>query len=309
MIRILLALSLALMLAVLALRAPTGEAAVGASVRTTARPAEAERARVAAHLERVESLLRAADVSHLSHAQRAARARQLDVLGAYRRAGEFPHNHVLRGRRTPVFVDGHGARCAVGHLLAESGEAALVERIAATRNLATVAQLADEPGLADWLERNGLTAEEAGLIQPWYGAIYDVSATHGGYATATVGLTALSAAASTWTLLSERTGDAWYVPAAAGVLSGAASLAWGIHGLGLAEIDVGPTGRIRRTPSDADVAFNFVAGAVAAALGTRALVLGRADAPRRADGAAPVHLEIAPAGGLVGAGVRATLRF
>lgn len=311
MTRTLAAVTLAVLLAVLALVSPRGEEAAASSRGAAAPPMSApdvEQARIRAHLERVEAVLRDADLSQLSGAQRAARAKQLEVLRAYRQAGVFPHNHV-EPRRTPVFVDEHGTHCAVGHLLAMAGETELVERIAATRNTATVAELADEPGLLAWLERNGLTAEEAAQIQPWYGPIEQVAARHGGYATATVALTAVSAAASTWNLLADRTGERWYVPAAVGIMGGAASLGWGIHGLGLEDVDSDGMAVVRRTPSDVDVAINFAAGLAAAALGTRTLVLGRADARAARGVSEPARLELAPAAGMNGAGVRATLRF
>jgi hypothetical protein len=41
--------------------------------------------------------------------------------------------------------------------------------VARTRNNAYVRELADEPGLMAWLDRNGLSVEEAARIQPGYG--------------------------------------------------------------------------------------------------------------------------------------------
>jgi hypothetical protein len=111
-----------------------------------------ERARIASHLARVEALLRAADVSALGPLQVAVRARNLDALREYRQRGRFPHNHVVADRRTPVFVDEHGTHCAVGYLIARSGHEALAQRIANTRNLARIADLADDPELLCWLD-------------------------------------------------------------------------------------------------------------------------------------------------------------
>lgn len=310
MIRTLSAVALAVLLAALALVAPRNDNAIrptGAAVGPVRAP-DAEQARIRAHLERVEAVLRDADIDHLSETQRAARAGHLQVLRAYRQAGVFPHNHV-EPRRTPVFVDEHGTHCAMGHLLATAGETRLVERIAATRNTATVAELADEPGLLEWLDRNGLTAEEAAQIQPRYGPVGPVDVRHVGYATTTVALTAAAAAASTWNLLADRTGERWYLPAAAGILGGVVSLGWGIHGLDLEDVDTEEVAVVRRTPSDVDVAINIAAGLVAGALGTRTLVLGRADARAARGVSEPARLELAPAAGLNGAGVRATLRF
>ncbi len=132
-----------------------------------AAPGEAEVARVQHHLRGAEALLASRDVSALTASQQANRRLNAQRLQAYREAGVFPKNRQQPGR-TPVFRDEDGTRCAVGELLWQSGETALVQRIAATRNLATIHQLADEPGLADWLVQQGLTLEEAARIQPGY---------------------------------------------------------------------------------------------------------------------------------------------
>ena len=133
------------------------------------RPFEArEVARIRHHLEGAETLLLAADVSRLSARQRAARARCILELRTYRLRGRFPHNHVRRDGRTPMFVDEHGTRCAMAHLIERSGERSLVARIARTQNLAHIHGLAGDPELVAWLDRNGLTADEAARIQPAY---------------------------------------------------------------------------------------------------------------------------------------------
>jgi hypothetical protein len=117
----------------------------------------------------VETALRSADVDHLDAERSAARARLLEYLDQYRRRAVFPHNHVVSGRRTTVFIDEHGTHCAVGYLMARAGDGALARRIADTANLARVADLTGDPELRDWLDRNGLSALEAAMIQPAYG--------------------------------------------------------------------------------------------------------------------------------------------
>jgi hypothetical protein len=57
----------------------------------------------------------------------------------------------------------------MAYLIAESGSVALVQRIASTRNLALIRQLADDPELVAWLRANGMTAAEAARVQPTYG--------------------------------------------------------------------------------------------------------------------------------------------
>ncbi len=131
-------------------------------------PARAEIVGIRAHLLGAERLLLARDPS-IGHSQRLARARCLYELRAYRQRGSFPHNHRRPHRQTPVFVDEHGTRCAMAWLIERSGDAKLVHHIASTRNLASIHELADEPELVAWLDRNGLTLEEAARIQPTYG--------------------------------------------------------------------------------------------------------------------------------------------
>ena len=128
-----------------------------------------EVARIQAHIFRAERLAAARDVSGLSPAARAARRRLLQELAVYRRRGVFPQNRDFPGRRMPYFIDARGVRCAMAHLIELSGGATLVQRIARTRNNAYVRELADEPELIAWLDRNGLSVEEAARIQPSYG--------------------------------------------------------------------------------------------------------------------------------------------
>jgi len=134
----------------------------------TPRPADGGVARIQEHLATVRTALHAADVSHLDAERTAARARALGYLDQYRRHGVFPHNHVVSDRRTAVFIDEHGTHCAVGYLMARTGDGALARRIADTANLARVADLAGDPELRDWLDRNGLSVLEAAMIQPAY---------------------------------------------------------------------------------------------------------------------------------------------
>ncbi|HYM79865.1 MAG TPA: hypothetical protein VEY91_00470 [Candidatus Limnocylindria bacterium] len=53
-------------------------------------------------------------------------------------------------------------------MIERSGEAALVARIARSRNLARIRDLAGEKALVAWLDGNGLTLAEAARIQPAY---------------------------------------------------------------------------------------------------------------------------------------------
>ncbi|MCI0588270.1 MAG: HEAT repeat domain-containing protein [Planctomycetes bacterium] len=118
-----------------------------------------------AHYDGAERELRARDVSRLSPEQREIRERLLDEFRAYRERGEFGVNLDFPEARVPYFVDAGGRPCAVANLMLATGERALVEEIAATRNHAWVAELASDPELGGWLERCGFTVEEAARIQ------------------------------------------------------------------------------------------------------------------------------------------------
>jgi hypothetical protein len=127
---------------------------------------ERDRVRIQAHLEQVEEELRSRDVSHLSPELRAERARNLDRLHAYRKAGEFPRNTHVAWRQ-PVFLDRDGHACAVAHLMIESGWQAEADAIAERENLAYLPDM-KSPEVAQWVAQSGLTAEESAWIQPTY---------------------------------------------------------------------------------------------------------------------------------------------
>jgi hypothetical protein len=131
--------------------------------------AVAEQARVRAHFDSAEREVRAHPVTGLSAPQRAARARALDRLHAYAARGVFPRNRHFPGAFVPSFVDDRtGTRCGMAYLIEQSGSSGFVARIAATNNNASIPDLKDDPELLSWLERNGLTLEEAARIQPTY---------------------------------------------------------------------------------------------------------------------------------------------
>lgn len=129
---------------------------------------EAELRRLDAHFRRVLRKLHREPPPGLGRAQRRARGRHLDELERYRRARTFPKNRSFPGLMVPIFIDDAGTRCAMGHLIERGGGADLVHHVARTRNFARVHALAGIPELVDWLERNGLTLDEAALVQPSY---------------------------------------------------------------------------------------------------------------------------------------------
>ncbi|APR87425.1 hypothetical protein A7982_12774 [Minicystis rosea] len=127
-----------------------------------------ESGRLRAHFREVMAELGARDVAHLSAGQRAQRARLIDELARYARAGRFPKNLDFPGIRMPYFVDTFGTRCAMAHLIESTGAADLVARVATLKNNAFVRELERDADLQAWLDRAGLTAAEAARIQPSY---------------------------------------------------------------------------------------------------------------------------------------------
>lgn len=126
---------------------------------------EREDARIRHHLGDALTQLKNTATTQLSATQRAGRAEIVSLLEVYVSEGRFPRTD---GSAGPVFVDETGSHCAMGALLAATGARDLVERIRQRRNLETVGTLADEPGLGEWLDAHGMTAEEAALVQPTY---------------------------------------------------------------------------------------------------------------------------------------------
>ena len=129
---------------------------------------ESEVARIRIHFDSVLHELRAADIAHLSAAQRAERATRIADLAAYRDRGVFPHNHDFADGWMPYFVDHRGVLCAVAHLLELSGRRDIVDRVADVENNVWVAALAGDREFEGWLRASGLTLAEAARIQVPY---------------------------------------------------------------------------------------------------------------------------------------------
>ncbi|MEM1216186.1 MAG: hypothetical protein AAGJ82_10900 [Bacteroidota bacterium] len=124
--------------------------------------------RIQWHLRLVEHTLRQRSVAHLSQPQRRARLHHLSVLRQYTQRGQFPQNN-RHTQRQPYFVDAVGTHCAVGYLLAQAGERALVHTIKTQDNYAYLPQLAeDHATIAPWAAANGFSPEELAWIQPGY---------------------------------------------------------------------------------------------------------------------------------------------
>jgi len=127
-----------------------------------------ENLRVKTHLAYVENLLRNNGGSGLSPALRARRLHLLDLLHDYQVAEVFPKNHDYADRRKPCFIDREGRICAVGYLVEQTAGRGEAERINAKYKYDELLAMNDKR-LDDWVAGNGLTKEEAAMIQPTYG--------------------------------------------------------------------------------------------------------------------------------------------
>ena len=128
---------------------------------------DAEDLRIRVHLEYVLDLLRRRPTAHRSPAARAARARNLERLEAYVRAGDFPRNDGHPDARRPTFIDSRGRICAVGYLLEQDLGRSAAEAIAAGHKYAFIREI-DSPLLTRWAASSGLDKEELEWIQPSY---------------------------------------------------------------------------------------------------------------------------------------------
>lgn len=128
-------------------------------------PLAAARAENRARYQKVELELTRTRLDRLTPEQRAARARLLDVLEAYVDRADFGVQDFEVAARVPQFVDADGRRCAVAELLHATGEDELISTVARGNNTAWIAELSADARFLGWLDRNGLTLDEAARIQ------------------------------------------------------------------------------------------------------------------------------------------------
>ncbi|MCY3001357.1 MAG: HEAT repeat domain-containing protein, partial [Planctomycetota bacterium] len=128
-------------------------------------PLAAARAEARARYQKVELELTRTRLDTLSPEQRAARARLLEVLEAYVERADFGVQDFELAARVPQFVDADGRRCAMAELLHSTGEDELILAVARANNTAWIAELSGDTRFLGWLDRNGLTLDEAARIQ------------------------------------------------------------------------------------------------------------------------------------------------
>lgn len=124
--------------------------------------------RISKHLELVEEVLSARDVSNLGKKQIENRTELLAELREYAAKKVFPTN-LYHSKRTPYFIDDYGVHCAVGYLIFQSGHGDLAQQIRAEHNYDYIRNIKTE-GVTEWANENGFTLDELAWIQPGYQA-------------------------------------------------------------------------------------------------------------------------------------------
>lgn len=125
--------------------------------------------RIKTHLEYVISVLIKEDIKRLNVIQKENRKHLINLLAEYIDSEQFPKNNHFKERR-PVFIDEDDNFCAVGYLIAQTEGEAVAREINKVHKFDAIKEITSEV-LEKWLIKNGLSAHEAAMIQPWYGPI------------------------------------------------------------------------------------------------------------------------------------------
>jgi hypothetical protein len=131
-------------------------------------PGADENERIKTHLEYAEMLLRRTETSYLDSETQLKRRKLLDHLHDYWVAGIFPKNYERKDERSPCFIDKDGNICAVGYLVEKSAGRHVAENINKEFQYSEIAVM-NSSALNNWIALNGITKEEAAIIQPSYG--------------------------------------------------------------------------------------------------------------------------------------------
>jgi hypothetical protein len=127
-----------------------------------------DKERIATHLTLVEKHLRNNPKPNLTQTQLSKRAHHLNMLRQYIAQGIFPTNS-YHDNRQPYFVDIFGVHCAVGYLLQQDQQIALVSKIKQENNYGYLPDLASQyPAINNWAAENGFDLAELAWVQPTY---------------------------------------------------------------------------------------------------------------------------------------------
>lgn len=189
-----------------------------------------EQTRIRIHLAYVEQLLRKKDLSHLSPELQSKRAHAISLLHTYWQNGQFPSNYDYPNERKPCFRDKNNQICAVGYLVQQTGNEALVREIESTENYATIYEMTNQQ-LLEWVKQSGLTLEECAMIQPTYGSqmpLYNEKYVPAGYAISSSALSGIGLSTSLISMSNLKTPQqhGWVVPSI-GIASGISQVTLG----------------------------------------------------------------------------------
>lgn len=127
---------------------------------------ESDRDLIQFHLEQVVSNLREESLTTWTNEQLNNRLQLLDVLESYASRKIFPTN-LYHSKRTPYFIDDFGVHCAVGYLIAQSGNEELALEISKEFNYDYIEDI-ESVEMLFWAEKFGFTLDELKWIQPGY---------------------------------------------------------------------------------------------------------------------------------------------
>lgn len=122
--------------------------------------------RIRNHLRNTEIMMRAVDCSHLSKELKKEREEKIKLLHEYWVDGKFPTNTEFPMLRLPHIKDEFGVPCAMAYIIEQSGDKELVKELQKTNNI-SIKDVNDGP-LIEWINKSGITKEEACQIQPNY---------------------------------------------------------------------------------------------------------------------------------------------
>ena len=125
-----------------------------------------EEERIQMHLSLVVKHLSNYVNPELSAKQLKNRSLLLNALSVYADYGQFPLN-AYHSVRTPYFIDDYGTHCAVGYLMAFSGNESLSIQISDNQNFHYLIDI-EHPDLLNWSKEFGFTLDELKWIQPSY---------------------------------------------------------------------------------------------------------------------------------------------
>jgi hypothetical protein len=128
-------------------------------------PGTDENLRIKTHLAYAEMILRSDETPHLDKSTRQKRHILLDHLHDYWTKGIFPKSYDSIDGRSPCFIDKDGNICAVGYLVEKSESREMAESINGDFKSSRNGEMKSS-ALVDWLKKNGLTKEDAAIIQP-----------------------------------------------------------------------------------------------------------------------------------------------